>query len=234
MNTLIGMPEPQTTDAVEPSAAQSFSDRWLGWVAGATTITVLLVAVVGITLWLTRDTAVHLGAEPEQRHETVIVSKQAPEFSSGALYLDEESGDLTIISVTPLTTANVQFLGARSIWPSADGPYGNWQVPGRGFPRPQVKESHPVTETIPASEAGYHDEYGNHHSVRLVVGFRLTSGDIGAVNGIEVVYRVGDRTVITLFRTANLVCFELAKCQDDNLQSLRYSDAIADLGLIRG
>lgn len=235
MNTLIGMPEPTTDYIVEPTRAQLWWDRWLGWLAGVVAALVLLGGAVGTTVWLSQDDEVHLGASPENRFEPVVLNPKAPEFSSNALYLDTKPGDgpVNIISVTPLTTANVEYLGARSIWPSADGPYGNWQIPGRGFPRPQVKESHPITEQIPASEAGYTDEYGNHRSIRLVVGFRMTSGDQGAFNGIEVVYRVGDRTVRQLFRSATLVCFELQHCQNENLQSLRYTSDIDDLGLVR-
>lgn len=233
MNTLIGMTEPTSDNLVEPTLAQAWTDRWLGWIPAVMAVVVLLAATAGTTLWLTREHEVRLGAGPEQWHDSVIVTKNAPEFSSGALYLDTKpgDGDVVIVSVTPLTTANVQYLGARAIWPSADGPYGNWQVPGRGFPRPQIKESHPITERIPASEAGFTDEWENHHSIRLVVGFRLTDGDIGAFNGVEVIYRVGERTVRQLFRVANLACFELQHCQDDNLQSLQYSNTLADLGL---
>ncbi|GAA0609040.1 hypothetical protein GCM10009547_08850 [Sporichthya brevicatena] len=232
MNTLIGMPEPAVDNVVAEDPVRAWTDRWLGWVSGVSALLVLVAATVGTTLWLTRDTDVHLGIEPEWRFDPVIVSRAAPEFSSSALYLDETDREISIISVTPLTTANVQYIGARAIWPNQDV-YGNWQVPGRGFPRPQVKVSHPVTERIPAHITDFHDENGLTHSVRLVAGFRLVSGDIGAVNGIEVVYRDGDSIVRKVFRVAALACFEREHCVDDNEQDLVYTPTLDELGLVR-
>jgi hypothetical protein len=232
MNTLIGMPEPATVNLVELSPAQRWWAGRMYWVVGPLLVVLAVLATVAATVQLSADRTVRLGTDPDFLHDPVIVSTAKPEFSSAALYLDEEKADVTILSVTPLTTANVQYIGARSIWPSGLAHYGNWQVPGRGFPRPQVKDSHAITETIPAAEAGYVDGFGHHKWVILEAGFRLTSGDVGAINGIEVVYRAGDRLVHKVYRSAVLVCFQTEKCEDDNLQRLG-EDTLAALGLIR-
>jgi hypothetical protein len=54
--------------------------------------------------------------------------------------------------------------------------------------------------------------YDEPQPLAVVVGFRLTSGDIGAVNGVRVTYKLDGKTKHTLFKEAYIVCTEKPVC----------------------
>ena len=64
---------------------------------------------------------------------------------------------------------------------------------GPGFPQKRVKVHHPIHEIVPASETAYREDGDVQWDVTIEAGFRLVSGEIGAVNGIQITYQVGDR-----------------------------------------
>lgn len=230
MNTLIGMPEPQTANLVHPTRSQTFWDGRLYWVTGVTIIVAVLVSTIAATLWFTHDADRNrLGTMPEFFWQSVAVDRGAGEFSIQAMYIEAPGEDVTILSVTPLTSANVEYLGSIAVWPR-DFP-AEWQVTGPGFPQKRVQVSHPIHEPIPASETAYAERGSVQWDVTIEAGFRLVSGDIGAVNGIQITYKVGDRVMREVFNRATLACFDKNVCTGD-FEADNREELLDQMGLI--
>ena len=233
MNTLVGMPEPSVDNAVEPTPAQLWSDRWL-WPVGQILLIIAIVATaVTVALWTQRDTAVRLGSMPERIESSVRVDKRG-DFTYGMMYIDEPGKDVRIVSLTPLTSSNVQFLGASTIWPRTT-PYG-MQGRGPGFPMKGAIELHPAADVIPASETSYIEgpSRGTPDSITVLAGFRLLSGDIGAFNGVQLTYTAGGKTVRKVYDYAALLCHEQRHCEaPEGTGFYRWSEQVLrDFGLV--
>lgn len=211
MNTLVGMPEPSTTNLVEPSRTQSWSAGRLAWIVGPLLAVLALLATVGATLWTQRDTGVHLGSAPDSV-ETRIQVDQKGDFSYAMMYIEEPGKDVRIVSVTPLTSSNVRFLGASTIWPRTT-PYG-MQGRGPGYPLEGAVELHPAAEAIPASETSYVDRPSRTtpDPIIVIAGFRLLSGDVGAFNGVQLTYVADGKMVRKVYNYAALLCHKQEAC----------------------
>jgi hypothetical protein len=87
---------------------------------------------------------------------------------------------------------------------------------------------------LPAAELNYSSKAfdGAPGDLFVNAGFRLRSGDVGAVNGIRVTYRVGGKTKTQFFRHAVLVCKAPNTCERPN-GGTEYSQRIlAQFGLV--
>lgn len=233
MSTLIGIPEPTTAYIVEPTQAQLWWDRWLGTIVAVVLAIAVVATTAAVTLWTQRDTAVQLGSVPEYVENDVPVDKKG-DFTYGMMYIDEPGKDVRIVSVTPLTSSNVQFLGASTIWPRTKA-YG-MQGRGPGYPMEGAIELHPVAETIPASETSYLE--GPHRaapdSITVLAGFRLLSGDIGAFNGVQLTYTADGETVRKVYDYAALLCHQQEHCwAPEGNTHYRWSEQVLrDFGLV--
>jgi len=132
-------------------------------------------------------------------------------FSVVTAYIRAPGKTVEILRVQPVTTPNVTYLGAITVWPrdfkdsGTDG--------GMGFPTESQHTTHPALGVVvPASETTY-TEPGNTDPTPLTVnaGFRLSSGDAGAVNGVKVTYRVGKKVKSERSRWAVVVCMKPCK-----------------------
>lgn len=231
MNTLIGMPEPAVDNTVEASRAQRWSDRWLWPVGQAAVVIALIAAIVGATLWTQRDNTRQLGSAPDYVDTDVMIDKKG-DFTFAGMYIDEPGKDVRIVSITPLTSSNVQFLGASTIWPRTT-PYG-MQPHGAGYPHEGAIELHPVAQLIPASETSYvEDHRSTPDSIRVLAGFRLLSGDIGAFNGVQVTYLADDKIVRKVYDYAALLCHSLEPCSAPDGAEYGWSkQVLRDFGLV--
>jgi hypothetical protein len=130
------------------------------------------------------------------------------EFSLVALSVNVAGKTVEILEVRPVATPNVEYIGAIAVWP--DEAKGNTSDGGPGFPPATVTKHHPALGVVvPASATGY--LYPGESAPRdLVVnaGFRLTSAESGAVNSIEVVYRVDGEVRRERSRTGVVACVD--------------------------
>ncbi|MGQ0625364.1 MAG: hypothetical protein ACT4PP_12045 [Sporichthyaceae bacterium] len=150
-------------------------------------------------------------AEPEESYLGVSMTDRR--FTVSSLYLRHPGKDITVLSVEPLTSPNIEYLGSFVVWPRDFRTHA--LTAGRGFPSPLMPNRHPLGELVPASETAYlelSDRNGNPAPVFVAAGFRLASGDIGAVNGIRVTYDLDGKTKRETFRYAAIVC--LPDCAD--------------------
>ena len=233
MNTPIGMPEPASGNVVEASRDQLWSQRWLRPIVLVPLSLALIATLVVATLWSQRDSPAHLGSVPERVETDVQVDKKG-DFSFAGMYIDEPGKDVQIVSVTPLIASNVEFLGASTIWPRTT-PYG-MQPQGPGYPHEGAIALHPTAEVIPASETSYVELPGREkpRSIRVLAGFRLLSGDIGALNGVELTYTADGKTVRQVYDYAALLCHTKEHCSaPDGANYYWPARVIRDFGLVR-
>ncbi|MGQ0467644.1 MAG: hypothetical protein ACT4QG_20285 [Sporichthyaceae bacterium] len=142
------------------------------------------------------------------------------EFSLVALTAKVPGQTVEILDVRPITTPNVEYIGSIAVWPNEAK--GNTSDGGPGFPPATVERYHPALGVvIPASATGY--LYPGESKPRdLVVnaGFRLTGAESGAVNSIEVVYRVNGEVRRERSRIGVVACVDPCAEQET------YSSAI--------
>ncbi|MGQ0465195.1 MAG: hypothetical protein ACT4QG_07710 [Sporichthyaceae bacterium] len=134
-------------------------------------------------------------------------------FSAGFMAIRDKGKDIEILKVEANTTPNVEYVDTGAQWPR--DVEANRTNPGNnfGFPlsfRGQVQRQHPaIGVTIPAEELDYVPTWWDSDqkpALWVIVGFRLTSGDVGAVNGIRVTYKFGGKTKRQFFEHAVIVC----------------------------
>lgn len=131
-------------------------------------------------------------------------------FSAGFLAIRDKGKDIEILKVEARTSPNVEYIDAGAQWPR-DVEH-NGSNPGNGFGFPlefgKVLRQHPAFGVrIPAKELAYVPKGWERPSdLWVIVGFRLTSGDVGAVNGIRVTYKFGGKTKRQFFEHAVIVC----------------------------
>lgn len=166
----------------------------------------LLSGGAGVVAWTLKGDDALTPQRPRTTGVGISMDKAA-KFSLGLMHLEHPGKDITVIKVEALTSPNIEYLGAFTTWPR-DMP-GNQFSGVDGFPPRYVKAPrHPLGEVIPAAETavilpGYSE---TPPPVSVVAGFRLASGDIGAVNGIRVTYKVGTTTMSETFRYAVIAC----------------------------
>lgn len=157
-------------------------------------------------------------------YTTAVLTPDNAQFSIASLRIKDPGGDLQILDVVARTSPNVEYLGAYAMWPgklypSTGGPY---------FPVPaQAPHRHELTETIPAGEfAKARDELGRPAEAAVTVGFRVVSGDVGAVNGVQVTYRVDGSTRRQFFAQAVVACLKPNPCGGDSGTMAQFQDGV--------
>ncbi len=142
--------------------------------------------------------------------------KKQPAFTMGAFLIDRPGTEITVLEVSPRTSPNVEFLGAFTVWPR-DEP-DNKLTTSRGFPPPRrlfdPAVRHPLGEPIPATETAHipGGVYNEPPPVRVMAGFRIRSGDLAAVKGVEIEYRVNGKKVRELFDHEIIACVDPLPC----------------------
>jgi hypothetical protein len=131
-------------------------------------------------------------------------------FALGLLKIDNPGTDLQIIDVKARTSPNVAYLGAYALWPN--DPY--LYTVGPFYPVPQqVSKQHPINELIPAEEfTKGAARFKETSFVSVTVGFEVTSGDVGAMNGVLVTYRAGGKVQRQFFSQAAIACIKPNPC----------------------
>lgn len=173
---------------------------------------VLLLAAVAGARWLRGSGEDAFGPTDPSTTYGVSLEKQETDFTMGAFYIQRPGVTLTVLEVTPLVSPNVEFLGAFTVWPR-DVPGSALSI-GSGFPPKEMTVRHGLADVVPATETGFvpKGDPGTPAPLTVAVGFRIRSGSMGAVNGIQVVYKAGNRTVRQVFNQAAFVCIKPLRC----------------------
>jgi hypothetical protein len=188
----------------------------------------LLVAAVGGGLWMRRGGTPELKpTNPEVTYTTGTLPAGDTTFSLGDLLIERPGADVQVISVKPLTSPNVEYLGAFTTWPRDIG--AEVWTGGPGFPGPNQKHLHDLSEVVPAAEF-----LAGPNAMSVTVGFRITSGDIGVVNGLLLTYKVGGKTKHRIAREAIIACVQPNPCDPtgDQDRSDWEESALRQFGLL--
>lgn len=164
--------------------------------------------------------------------------KTGKEFSLGSLYIEKPEGDVQILAVKPLTSANVEYLGAYTIWPrdtvraSSSG--------GDDFPAPfQEGYERQLNAVIPHEEfakPAFPGEDGGGgkplYRMSVTAGFRYLGGGDAAVNGVTIRYRDGDEVRTQHYKQAIYACEKGPKQRNDCPEGFSDDETLRKLGLL--
>ena len=176
----------------------------------ARTVTAVLAALLVLTAtgvaWSKTRPGPNAPASPQVLYGGIHVKKDH-KFHIGLLEVEARGKDVTVLEVTPTMSENVEFLGAVTTY-GEDEFRGGPGSAGASFPPPYLRTTHPIGEFIPAFKTSYIPQ-GRDKAAPVIVtaGFRLKS-DLGGVNGIRVVYRVGDKKHTEFLRFAAVATTE--------------------------
>lgn len=200
----------------EASGQGARRGRRMRLIAGGSALVVLAAAAAGWQFLRSDD---QLGAGPTiATFQIDPLDPKQPDFTASAVLIEEPGEQIEILRVRPLATSNVGYLGARSVWPrnrdsAIDG--------GPGFPTSSMLTHHPaIGAVISSAETGFrHPGEEVARPVRVLAGFRLLSGDEGAVFDVEVVYRADGKVKRQRSGTVFIVCTRPCK-QSDTYRNL--------------
>lgn len=157
--------------------------------------------------------AAFVAADPEAGY-VVPLKKSDPTFTLSSLYLRHPGQEIRVLEVRALTSPNVQYVGAVNVWPSD---YRTTPLSvGPGYPAPELRVHHPIDEAVPATATNLTPMPGVVEAPPLAVaaGFRVVSGDLGAVNGVRVVYTANGKKFTEDFRQTVIVCIKPRPCEE--------------------
>lgn len=207
--------------------------------AGAVLVT---LAVAGSLLWWRSTADEALPINGASVGAVMILPKNQPDFTMGLFLIERPGAEVTVVEVKPYTSPNVEFLGAFTVWPR-DEPDNKLQA-SRGFPPtpprshfdPAVR--HPLGEVIPATETAHipdDPDFTRPPPVRVMAGFRIRSGDVAAVKGVEIEYRVNGKRVRELFDHEIIACVDPSPCEPPaGMSESAWQDQILrQFGLLR-
>ncbi|MBA3743761.1 hypothetical protein [Sporichthya sp.] len=158
-------------------------------------------------------TAEFVAAEPEAGY-VMSLKKSERTFTLSSIYIQRPGDEVRVLEVRALTSPNIEFIGAVNVWPSE---YRATPLSvGPGYPAPELKVHHPLQEAVPAAETSLAPQPGVTSAPPLAVaaGFRVVSGDLGAVNGVRVVYTANGKKVTETFHEAVIVCVDPRPCDE--------------------
>ena len=154
------------------------------------------------TFQVTRPTTTYTGFD---------ITESAREFHV-AVNLKRPGSTIQVIGVEAHTSPNVDFLGAVAVWPRDIQEFHIGA--GVGYPPAKVKRTRSITEAVPASETLFKPKgFGEPGDVGVVAGFRLRDGEIGAMNGIRVVYEVDGERMTEDSSQAGIACLKPKQCE---------------------
>lgn len=126
--------------------------------------------------------------------------------------IDHPGSVIRVLEVQALTSPNVKYLGAVTVWPR-DLPGENMGF-GPKYPPPAAKRVHQLNEEIPAAETVVVPApFTEPPAVHVVTGFRLIDGDIGATNGVRVSYEVDGKQSSETWTVAAIACRKPTGCK---------------------
>jgi len=151
-------------------------------------------------------------------------------FSLGTPNLAYPGKRVQIVSVQPLMSPNIELIAAYAVWPRDS--MNRTSSGGFGFPDPGYPRHHPLTEVIPAAETSYvRPDNPTPIDIRITIGFRVRSGDIGAVNGVLVTYKVNGDTHQKFFAHAVVACVKPNPCRGPDDDRHWDEEVLYNLGL---
>lgn len=126
--------------------------------------------------------------------------------------IDRPGATIRVLDVQALTSPNVQYLGAVTVWPR-DLPDANIGF-GPKYPPPKAKAVHALEDEIPSTETRFVPEgFSEPPVVHVVTGFRLLRGEIGAVNGVRVTYEADGEKSTDTWTVAAIGCLRPKDCE---------------------
>ncbi len=154
-----------------------------------------------------------VAAKPEAGY-LMTLKKSERTFTLGSIYIQRPGEEVRVLEVSALMSPNVEYIGAVNVWPSNHAAQA--LSIGPGFPAPELKVHHPLDEAVPASETDNTPLPGTTapQPIAVAVGFRVASGDLGAVNGVRVVYTANGKKVTETFHEAVIVCVDPRPCDE--------------------
>lgn len=195
----------------------------------AAVLTAVLVVTASGVAWSKTRPEPAQPASPQVLYGGIHVKKDH-KFHIGLIEINADGKDVTVLEVTPTMSDNVEFLGAVTTY-GEDELQGGPGAAGSSFPPPYLgTTTHPIGEVIPAFKTSYipagHDKPA---PVIVTAGFRLKSG-VGGVNGIRVVYRVGDKKHTEFLRYAAVAT--TAPWSKKDAPDGYYEDVLRSYGLL--
>jgi hypothetical protein len=150
--------------------------------------------------------------DPDLTYGMPLEPQDNATFTLAMIYLRHPGREVKILEVEPLTSPNIEYLGAFTVWPRD---FSNNKLSiGPGFPPPELKVRHELGETVSAAETAFISTVSNKNvPLAVAVGFRLASGDLGAVNGIMVTYSLDGKRTSEIIRQAAIVCTGAPRCE---------------------
>lgn len=177
-----------------------------------------VLATAGGLLWWRASAGTPLETYGARNVYVMVLPKSTTDFTMGEIYLESPGDEISVLEVKPRTSANVEYLGAFSIWPR--DALGNNLVTSGGFPARSIDPAirRPIEQAVPAGETAYASGGERNEPLPVLVsaGFRITEGGMGAVNGIEVVYEVNGKKVRELFNQVVIACIKPLPCEPPN------------------
>jgi hypothetical protein len=177
-----------------------------------------VIALAGMTSWWlffrSSDDLPH--RHPHVTYQLHPLSPADTSFTLGAMDIKEYGKTVQVLSVKALMSANVEYLGAYTVW-ARDKATSQLDV-GPGYPSPYQPQRHPLTEVVPAAEMSVKASGQDPVPLPLnvVLGFRVRSGDLGAVNGVRVTYRANGKLHHQYFPYSVIACVEPNPCHAPN------------------
>jgi hypothetical protein len=209
--------------------APAWMNRRLGRIVAAV-LAAVLVLTVSAMAWSSTRSEPDKPASPQVFYQGIHVKKDH-KFHIGLIDIDAAGKDVTVLRVIPTMTPNVEFLGAVTTY-GMDEFQGGPGSAGPRFPAPYHRTTHPIGELIPAAKTSYIPAGRNKPApVIVTAGFRLTSGTEGGVNGIRVVYRVGDKERSEFLRYAAVATTEPWR-KTDKYADDHYENVLRSHGLL--
>lgn len=176
-------------------------------------LVVILTVGAGGIAWTLNKSGDSFGPSKPRIGYGMSLNKTDPVFTLGMLMIERPGRDITVLEVRPLMSANVEFLGAYTVWPR--DLLGNVISAGLGFPPRESQVRHPIGVLVPAEETAFvpaGDPEGEPPPLMVAAGFRVRSGDLGAVNGVQVIYKDGGKTVREVFEHSVIACVKPRRC----------------------
>jgi len=190
-----------------------------------------VVAAAGAGVWAMHGNDGSAGPDPEVIYGLEPMTAGATDFSMGDFAISAPGKDVQILSIKPLMSPNVDYLGAYVVWPR--DAFGNAVAGGPGFPFPDQTRRHPIDEVIPAAETAYVPPGQSAAApLTVTVGFRIRSG-IGAVNGVTITYQVVGKTHRQNFAQAVVGCVKPEACGKGGDANFN-GEVLRRYGLVRG
>jgi hypothetical protein len=194
--------------------------RWSRRALVAAGLVVVLAGGAGTGLWLHgRGSDGPTVYYPQVDYTLHPLEPSATSFSLGSITIAESGADVQILSVRPIYSDNLEYLGAFAVWPRdlSGSPFGV----GPGFPAAEQSRHHPLDQLIPAAETTYGTTATSPRPLPLsiTVGFKFRAGDRGVLDAVEITYRAGTQVKHMLVKQAVIACVAPRSCAQPAGQS---------------